>query len=379
VDKSIIEVTRTEGRSRYRMLESVRQYGLEQLHRRGLLGELRQRHCDHYRQVATRAAAEWLGPRECHWLLRLRRELPNIRVALDFCAARPDRARHGLEIAVALTRCRFWFFDSALGEGRSWIERFLGVRPHLGATVFAAWLGLFLGESEPAATAIATARGQAAEQTDDEAAVFFLRGAHALLVECDPHSIDLFARARELFRQAAANGDAHMTTMLWAIASAFYGEAGAAETAGREYLAEAEAHKSPWARSWALWGSGLSTLRHGNPARAAALLRESLVVQRSMEDRWGPVWGLEALAWALAETGPHEEAARTLGAASTLRRRAGVALTGLKPLSDAHDATAAHLERHLGPTAYAAAFRRGETATDPLGLVLGPYPGNPAP
>ncbi|WMC84192.1 AfsR/SARP family transcriptional regulator [Streptomyces rochei] len=125
VHKSLVAVDSTGPRARYGMLETIRQYGLERLGELTRHTGLRIRHSAHYRAMTLRAGAEWFGPQEVDWLLRLREELPNLRTALDFCAAHPDHVGTAVAIAVDLARTRCWFFSSVLGEGRYWLERLL--------------------------------------------------------------------------------------------------------------------------------------------------------------------------------------------------------------------------------------------------------------
>ncbi|WP_434589198.1 hypothetical protein [Streptomyces sp. A5-4] len=363
---------------RYRLLETIRQYGQQRLHEQGGATELFVQHSDHYRALAGQAAAQWCGPREVEWLSRQRTELPNLRAALDFCATRPDRAGIGLEIAVNVTRTRCWFFRSTLGEGRHWLERFLALAPEAppalmaGAVAMKAWIALCQGDRPVAEVFLAECRSMARLFGDGgpPPPVVFIEGAHAMLVRGDPVAVPLLAEARSRFREAGHHGDAHMATMLWAMAAAFLGDGPTACAARDVYVAEAEASGGEWARTWAQWCRGLTELRHGDPALARPPLRESLERQHAIGDRWGPAWGLEALAWAAAGTGRHGQAAGLLGAAHRLRQDSGIALIGLHPFHDAHAEAECRVRAVLGPHVYAAAWARGAAAQDSVRLAL---------
>ncbi|WP_326823559.1 BTAD domain-containing putative transcriptional regulator [Streptosporangium sp. NBC_01756] len=375
--KSILVVSVRGGRTRYSLLETIRQYGRQRLLDLGQDASMRRRHRDHYRNTAAQAAADWCSPREVEWLSRLRQDLPNLRAALDLCVTEPDEARIGLEIAVNLTRTRCWFFSSTIGEGRHWLERGLALAPRpsdplrVGAVALVAWIALCQGDKRGADRFLACCRRLASRLPggDVPAAVTYIEGAHALLVQGDPRAIHLLAQARDRSLTDGATGDAHMATMLWAMASAFFGDRDAAVTAGGEYLADAEALGGAWAYSWALWALGLAESRHGDPVRAAVLFRDSLRRQHDIDDRWGPVWGSETLAWSIAAVGHHEHAAELLGAAHRLRRTTGVALIGLRPFHDAHAEADFLVRSALGVRAYATAFERGAGTEDLLGLA----------
>ncbi|MGW2171866.1 BTAD domain-containing putative transcriptional regulator [Streptomyces sp. NPDC001705] len=366
VDKSLVAVNSTGPRARYSMLETIRQYGLERLHEQTHHTSLRIRHSAHYRAMALRAGTDWCGPHEVDWLLRLRDELPNLRSALDFCATRPEHAGTAAQIAVDLARTRCWFFNSVLGEGRYWLERLLASRPVLppglktGAVAMKAWIALCQGDNPAAERFLAECRDEAEDSERSTAApLTFIEGAHALLVDSAPESIPRLATAREQFQRAGQRGDAHMATMMWAMAEAFLGDSTSARAASREYTAEAEASGAQWAGSWACWCAGLVELRHGNPAESLAPLRHALAQQTSFGDNWGPVWGVETLAWAVADMNRHADAARLLGAAHRLRQDTGVALTGLRPFHDAHTAAERGVRAALSAQEYAEAWAYG--------------------
>nr|WP_104782508.1 ATP-binding protein [Streptomyces tibetensis] len=390
VDKSIVVVNSSGDRARYGLLETIRQYGRQRLQEEDGTTRLRVRHSEYYRLTTVRAGRSWCGPREVDWLVRLRTELPNLRTALDYCASRDDLAKAGLEIAVNLARTRCWFFSSTLGEGRHWLERLLATGPErspaqdvpdpsaetdpgastliVGALAMKAWIALCQGDNPAAETFLAECRASAQELPDvaSVAPVTYIEGAHAMLVRGDQASRELLAEARDRFRTGGQAGDAHMATMLWAMAEAFFGTRASASAARDVYVAEAEASGAEWARTWALWCTGLVELRHGEAERALAPLQEALAQQQAIGDSWGPVWGLEALAWAVAATGDCTRAAWLLGAAHRMRRDTGVALTGLRPFHEAHRTAEGRVRGSLGSAEYTAAWSRGALAEDAL-------------
>lgn len=376
VHKSIVVADGVEGRTRYRMLETIRQYGRERLRERGGAAALqfRLKHSDHYHDLTARAAAEWCGPDEVGWLLRLRRDLPDLRSALDACAGHPERAGRGLDIAVNLLRTRFWFFSGTLGEARHWLERLSAgpARSPSESAVTGAAMRAFLVmvQGDRCAVPAVMAECRAVAGPRPTAPALYVEGVHALLVRGDPASITLLAQARDAFRAASLTGDAHMATLFWAMAAAFLGHRDAALHARDVYVAEAEAAGAEWAGSWSRWCAGLVELRHGEPALALALLRDALVRQRAIGDDWGPVWDLEVMAWAAAAVGWHERAVELLGAAHRLRRSTGVAMTGLRPFHDARTEAERVIANVLTPEARAAAWKRGSTTPDGVALAL---------
>jgi predicted ATPase/class 3 adenylate cyclase len=110
VSKSLVVAERSSGSVRYRLLETIRQYAAEKLARAGdtetrqaLLG-----HAAFYVRLSEAAAPELVGRHQGRWLRRLDLEWDNIRAALAFLSAEPDRTEDVLRLGVALFR----FFDT---------------------------------------------------------------------------------------------------------------------------------------------------------------------------------------------------------------------------------------------------------------------------
>ncbi len=122
VDKSMVAIgSGVDGRMRYRLLESLRQYSHERLEKDGNSVLARRRHFKYFAALASEAAGELRGPRQAHWIDRLNEELPNLRSALEW--SQTDDPDEGLAVAVDLT----WFWRRGRGaEGRSWLLGLLG-------------------------------------------------------------------------------------------------------------------------------------------------------------------------------------------------------------------------------------------------------------
>jgi predicted ATPase len=85
VDKSLVELTETiDGTTRYRMLETIREYALDRLEATGPDPVIRARraHYKYYVDLAEEAAPQLVGPNQIEWLRRLRPDDDNLRIAL---------------------------------------------------------------------------------------------------------------------------------------------------------------------------------------------------------------------------------------------------------------------------------------------------------
>ncbi|KAA2267066.1 AAA family ATPase [Solihabitans fulvus] len=378
VRQSILTTTARSGRTRYRLLETVRQYGARLVSDGEETAALRQRHADYYRAMVATGSQDWCSPREADWMVWLRDELPNLRATLEYFLARPEQTPRALEIIVNLTRIRFWFFSGLLGEGRGWFRRALDAHPPTAsaAQVVALandmWISLCQGQPDQATSLLRRCQAAAAELDRDGAAAvadsaydthtvlgatLYAEGAHALLAEGDQRSIRILERACAAFASTKPDnpGDTFMAALLLAIAAAFTGDRAAAMTHADNCLRMAKALRADWSVCWALWAVGVAELRHGDPRRATALFQEEEArgLLGNMGDAWGPAWSLGGLAWAAAASGQHERAARLLGAAQRRQERGGVLLSGLIPYRQAQQRAEAQARRGLGAEEFA--------------------------
>ena len=106
VDKSILvrdDVQDGHGEAaRYRMLETIRDYGQDKLREAGEETVLRRRHRDWYQQLAAHAQPSGSATgRRTGWPASIR-EHPNLRAAMEFCLTEPGEAEAALRLAVTL-------------------------------------------------------------------------------------------------------------------------------------------------------------------------------------------------------------------------------------------------------------------------------------
>jgi predicted ATPase/DNA-binding SARP family transcriptional activator len=123
VEQSLLRrLTGVNGESRFGMLETIREYALEQLAESGEEDLIRARHAAFFMDLAQRAAPELNGPAAARWLADLEHEHDNLRAALASLAAQ-GRTADRLRLAGVLWR--FWWLHGHLSEGRAHLERAL--------------------------------------------------------------------------------------------------------------------------------------------------------------------------------------------------------------------------------------------------------------
>jgi predicted ATPase len=124
VERSLVDVEQGE-RERYRLLETLRQYGWERLVEAGEDVTLRDCHRDWFLRFAERAKPELIGPDQVHWFDVLEADHDNLRAALAWTLERGP-AILGLRLVGAVWR--LWHTRDYLLEARDWVTRVLDFR-----------------------------------------------------------------------------------------------------------------------------------------------------------------------------------------------------------------------------------------------------------
>jgi predicted ATPase/class 3 adenylate cyclase len=123
VMKSMISVEHdVDGGIRYRVMETLREYGRRKLAAQGEDRVVAHRHADWCLQLATEADAQLAGPDQLPWRATLEREHDNLTAALRWTW---DAGETSLGLRIAFALWRFWYFAGHFGEGRMWLERLL--------------------------------------------------------------------------------------------------------------------------------------------------------------------------------------------------------------------------------------------------------------
>ena len=276
VDKSLAVADTGGGEGRYRLLETVRQYGRDRLLESGEAAELQERHRDWYMSLAERAEPELRGPAQAAWLERLEAELDNLRVALERSKMRAD-GDEWLRLAAALHQ--FWFMRGHLSEGREWLDGALSIAKDAPASV--------------RASALCGAGMLAWRQGDPKGGT--------LLQE----SLTLFRTLEDTF------GTAHV---LHHVAHVLIGqgEYRQASDVFQESVALFNEIGNVWGVGWSLYCLGDVMLKQGDEKRATAVLEESLALCRQAGNTWTTANALGSLGLAAEKRGDYDTAAALL-------------------------------------------------------------------
>jgi non-specific serine/threonine protein kinase len=363
VDKSVLAREEHGSRVRYRPLETIRQYGQTRLTESGQEKLLRHRHRDYYHDLALRADAAVMSPGQIEWMQLMRPDLPNIRVALDFCLTEPGQAQPGLQIASALQY--YWLFYGLLREARQWLTRALKLDPRptvirSKALAAAAFILLLQGDTD-GALALRDEGNALARRLGDGRALAHATHVCGMAAWAQGDLHDAVPLLTEALERARTDGDDPTETFIdllfLAMTTALLGDGSSAARAA-ETLAAAQSAGAEWSIAWGQWALGLHHFAQGGNQHATGLFQDALRLHRTFSNQWGYAWCTEALAWTAATDQQYERASRLLGATETNLRAIG-GMGGFKLFAAAHKRCEARLRHAVGDDAYAAAGQRG--------------------
>lgn len=287
VDKSLLMVEEQEGRSRYRMLETIRHYAGEKLAASGEESEARADHLAWFASLAEQAEPRLVGAEQTSWLDRLEAEHDNLRRALDWAVNRD--AEKGLDLAAALYT--FWFVRGHWTEARRRLARALSATPDTSSTTRAKALG--------AAGALASVQG------DHEEARSLVEASLRMRRDLgDQHGV-----------AAALN---NLATLI-----AQQGDFGAARPMYEESLALRRELGDRQGVSASLNNLGNIAVELGDYAEARSLYEQSLEIARELGDKSAIVGALNNVGSAAAHQGDYAAARARYEESLTIARELG--------------------------------------------------------
>ena len=299
VRKSLLLATRSGGRTRYSMLETIRQFAEEQLVASGAAEEVRTAHAHHFAGEESEIMALWDSPRQLEAYEWFAVELANLRTAFRWAADRED-----LDDAATIAT-----YVALLGlcvenyEPTAWAEEMIEAahavdHPRLAYLCSMATMCWFVGRIEEAVrysdagqTAMRTGRGEV-----PFGLAVYLGGPYLAIGQPD--------RAVEWCRAVLARGrDAlGIVTALLVVSLTVAGRDDDAIAAADGLVEIAEAARNPFALSLALLSYGIAW-RNADPDRAAEAMRRGLPIARDSGNRYNESHLADHLAHAEVEVG----------------------------------------------------------------------------
>jgi predicted ATPase/DNA-binding SARP family transcriptional activator len=249
VDKSLVAVT-PEGGTRYRLLETIRQYSQEQLERAGETGPFYLRQVQWCLKLVAGAEAGLRGAEQVAWFEQLETEHDNLRAGLS----RATEPAMQLQLVTALFY--FWSRRGYLSEGRR-------------------WLAMALGNAE------------SLKPTPTHAKALYSAGLLAFL-QGDPASArSLAVQSIAVSRQLGDTQSCAYALTYLGLAAAHQGDLETAHSVGRESVAMFREVGDVWGLAIALHCLGWTTRMAGDHHLAPPLIEESMALFRMVGDQWG--------------------------------------------------------------------------------------------
>jgi predicted ATPase/DNA-binding CsgD family transcriptional regulator len=369
------------GANRYRLLDTLREFGGDQLAEAAEQARFLDRLTDRYLALAADFDECFLADDQAGRFLRLRSEHANITAALAHAlddrdgddgrvtAYQVERWRRGCWLVVRLHA--YWRIAGLLGEGRHWLDKALGVFP--GWSRERAWalgargrLATFQGDPDNAIADISESIRLAVELGDDPAAARGYLFLTLALAFAGQHPQALAAGQIAAERLAACDHRAGLVYLQPQLAYAHQlaGDVEAALDCCERGLAMLGDFGRPGEERWVTgllnMISGLALYqRQESDQDCAAAMRRALRALRDLADEAGMAYCLEVLGWLAARGGRYDQAAWLLGAADTLWRRTACRLGNVAIMEQSHQRAARQAREALGGLRYESAHDRG--------------------
>ncbi|MFJ4822213.1 ATP-binding protein [Streptomyces bacillaris] len=385
--------------TRYRMLDTLREYGRMWLAELGEERAAADRHARSFLGLARRAHDGWTGPDQISWYHRISD------THLDLCAALDHLLAHDVTAAQEMAGLVgfFWACCGHLSEARGYAQRALEAGPVEGAhRTRLQWVlgvaALLQGDFATAEKYGALCTATALYDRDDDGMLgaTYLSGLTQLMTGEPAAALEAAERVLRMTEQGRAEGGAGAPGAPGASGGSGeqrpYGVPGesahrlrcrlitvfALTALGRltESLPAATALRRScerggeyWTRSYADYQLALIALLQGRPEDSAVHARDMLAGKHRLRDSFGIALGLDILAAAIAAQGAGAQAARVYGTGHAYWRMVGHPQRGTPELGAVRETCELQARAAVGDEAYQRAFERGQADNAEVGLA----------
>jgi non-specific serine/threonine protein kinase len=375
-DKSV--VTRTgDGVSRYRMLDTVREYGAGRLADTGTGLQVRARHLRRYLALADELS-EHPEQRQVSKYTTLRAEHADIRAALEHAASLPGSAgtvHPSIQLPVQLDW--YWVISARFGEGRYWLTRGLDRVPEPGperarALAVRAYMTIYLNDFESALADASEAVAIADDLGDRRLRAHALAHLAAVLLTSDRLEETRQAAEESERLLELSGGQGGIRLLLMVVKSYQSLLTGNIEDCLRHCeqslrLIPADSGER-WCSGYLNTLAGWSLAMLGRPDAGSRLLRLGLAMKQELGDIPGMIQCLGGAALVAGVQQRHERTAWLIGATAPQWDKLGGAYAGVDQLRMLTDQVAQETRAALGDDRYDELARDG--ASLPVGQVI---------
>jgi predicted ATPase/DNA-binding CsgD family transcriptional regulator len=378
VERSFVVREGSNGRARYRLHETMREFALQRLREADGEASARDAHRAFYSGICRFTEFDAERPAvaaEVALLDELDLEADNVRAAMQHCLADPEGTDLGLMMAAGLGQ--YWRYR-AVSEGAHWIDAVLA--RHGGdeaircqALYVKVTLAVVQGDHAAGLEAVAEATAIARRSNDDALLVRILANQAALQVLAGdlPAARATCADATALAVRLGDDSSFIAAAQAEAFIAFIDGDFVRMRDVGLAAASRCRERNELFMLSTHLTSAGMGALMLGEHAAAEAALTEALRASLVVDDRPGLVLRMEALASSAAMAGRAQRAAELLGASEMLRLRIGGQMSPFtRPLVEKAEERA---KSELGEARYAKAFEAGARLDrdGAVGLAIG--------
>jgi predicted ATPase/DNA-binding CsgD family transcriptional regulator len=361
--------------ARYRLLETLRDYGRERLRDLGEEMAIQVAHRDHFASLAADPANGAWRPATKVRMQCLLSEHANLRAALEFCVGDPHEMAQGLRMASSLWQ--FWFGCGLQREGRHWLGALLAAFDEPSTErMTGLWVDGFLaavdGDYGHALEKADLCADLAAPLGDDSgtAHATFVRALAILFQGQTNEALPMLETAVRLERRVPGQnlilGAAMLSLGIAACLAQRLELATAALTEARDLnRAIGEELQESWIRVWL----GVPALLDRRLDEAVDAFKAVLAGNRSIDDMVGMNAAVEFLAWAAMDAGDNDRAAELMGVSQALAEPV-MHLAGAQGLRLWHEERVAELVSRLGVRRFDEAVERGHNRPVEGGLAF---------
>lgn len=381
VDRSLVRsIPLSSGDPRFLILESLREYGLEQLWLQGEEQAARASHAEYFGQLAETSAPHLTSPGHQLWIDRLTAEWDNVRAALEWSLA---SGHEEIALRICASIWLFWSVRGLASEGRSWITRALAANAdnrsvdHVAALFSAGYLAEDQNDLEVAPGYMQRSLDLAEAIGDRRGAARALGGMGTIYLDRSeyPRALALHTRALSLSRDAGDDRGSAVALGNMGNVHYFQGSYDQCEACWTEGVRILRNLHDVQGEALITSNLGALALDRGDPERAKELLTRTLALQRQLGDRRSTAFTLTNLGEVWFRSNDFTITGELYTEAVTLFREFGdprseaIVLTSLARLALADDATADAAGMIATSTLTLAAIGDASSATDNIELL----------
>jgi tetratricopeptide (TPR) repeat protein len=363
----MVAETIPEGRTRYRMLEPVRQYALEKLRESSEEDEVRRRHARYYLALAEEAEPRIKGHEQVEWLDKLEAENDNLRAAIGWSLEAREvqtAARFGWALGM------YWVMRTRHGEGRLLMEQTLAqggdeLPAWLRARVLFALALCVYGSGDNERMMVVAEEGvalsQQARDRRGEAYALGVLGYAALQLGDLDRAERALEKSLEMVREQGDTWRAAHTMNHLAVVALRRGDRSQAAGYAEEALALTRRTGDRYAANVALSLLAQMAWASDEQERAGGHWREALRLSYELANKANSASSIQGLATVAASRGELRRAAQLLGAAEALLEAAGLVSYAYTTYAsnEPHERAASAAHEMLGDQAWTAAYDVG--------------------